>query len=75
MYGHVGHHILHEEEEKRRRNNALAYDQKEDEILLYFPFYVKHHKDYTKTTWLQGISIEAVTEDKLWGFILPSTSG
>ena len=30
VYGHVGHHILHEEEKNRRMNTTLAYDPKED---------------------------------------------
>ena len=65
--GHVGHHILHEEELNRRRYTALAYYPKEEKFLLHCPLYVKHLKDYTKTTWLRGLSIEAVTEDMLRG--------
>ena len=30
VYGHVGHHILHEKEKNRKRNTTLAYDPKED---------------------------------------------
>ena len=42
VYGHVGHHILHEKEKNRKRNTTLAYDPKEDGILLYFLLYVRH---------------------------------
>ena len=61
VYGHVGHHILHEEEKNRRINTALAYDPKEDEFLLYFPLYINHLEYYTKITWPQGLSTESVT--------------
>ena len=61
MYGHVGHHILHEEEKNRRINTALAYDPKEYEFLLYFPLYINHLEYYTKITWPQGLSTESVT--------------
>ena len=30
VYGHVGHHILHEEEKNRRINTALENDPKEN---------------------------------------------
>ena len=68
VYGHVDNHILHKEEKNRRTNTALAYDQKEDEFLLYCPLYVKHLEDYTKTSWPWGFSTEYITEDKMWGF-------
>ena len=32
VYGHIGHHILHEKEKNRRRNTDLEYDPKEDEF-------------------------------------------
>ena len=48
VYGHVGHHILHEEDKNRRINTALEYDPREDELLLYCPFCVKNLEDYTK---------------------------
>ena len=69
VYGHIGHHILHEAEGNRRRNTALAYDPKGDGFLLYFPLYVKHPEEYTKTPWPQGLRNEYVTEDKVWGFL------
>ena len=47
VYGHVGHHILHEEDKNRRRNTALEYDPKEEKPLLYFLLYVKHPEEYT----------------------------
>ena len=61
VYGHVGHHILHEEEKNRRRNTALAYDPGEDEFLLYCPLYVNHLEEYTKTPRQPGLSTESVT--------------
>ena len=61
VYCNLGHHIPHEEEKNRRRNTALAYDPKEDEFLLYCPFYVKHLEEYTKTPWPQGLITESVT--------------
>ena len=51
VYGNVGHHILHDREKNRRRNTALAYDPKEDGLILYFPLYVKHLEGYTKKPW------------------------
>ena len=65
VYGHVGHHILHEEEKNRRRNNALAYDTKKEEFLLCCILYVKHLEEYTKTPWPRGLSTEYGTEDKV----------
>ena len=67
VYGHVGHHILHEKEKNRRRNTALEYYPKEGRFLLYFPLYVKHLDEYTKAPWPRGLIIESVTEDHVWG--------
>ena len=61
VYCNVGHHIPHEEEKNRRRNTDLAYDPKEDELLIYCPFYVKHLEEYTKKPWPQGLITESVT--------------
>ena len=69
VYGHVGHHILHEEEKNRRRNTALAYDPRENEFLIYCPLYLKNLEEYTKTPWPRGLSTESVTGDKVWGFL------
>ena len=69
MYGHIGHHIIHEGDKNRRRNNALAYDPKEYEFLLYFPLYFNHLEEYTQILWPQGLSTESVTEYKVWGFL------
>ena len=68
MYGHVGRHIRHEEQKNRMRNTALEYDPKEENFLLYCLFYMNYLEDYIKTRWPLGISAEAVTEDKVWGF-------
>ena len=67
VYGHVGHHVLHEEEKNRRRNTALTYYPREDEFYQYFPLYVKHLEEYTKTPWLRGICTESVIDDEVWG--------
>ena len=69
VYGHVGHHILHEQEKNRRRNNALADYPKEDEFLRYCPLYMKHLEDYTNTSWPRGLRTESVTEDEVLGFV------
>ena len=69
VYGHVGHHILHKEDKNKRRNTDLTYDPKEDGFLIYFPLYVKHLEEYTKTPCPQGISTEYVTVDQVWGFL------
>ena len=69
MDGHVGNYILDEKEKNRSRDTALEYDPKEDEFLIYCPLCMNHLGDYTKTTWSKGLSTEAVTEDKVWGFL------
>ena len=69
VYGHVGHHILHEEEKYRRINTSLEYDPKEDELLLHCPLYVNYLEDYTKIPWPRRLSTESVTEDHMWGFL------
>ena len=69
MYGHDGHHILHEEEKNVKINTALIYDPKEYKFLLYCPFYLKYLEDYTKTMWHKRLCNKAVTEDKEWGLL------